>query len=80
MAPPGNGLRRNAGGATLQTLNRLFPRGNYFTEAALLGPQNFFDAHRVSALNLPHRGWSISAPTSIGAKASTTGSTHRAVP
>jgi hypothetical protein len=29
----------------LQTLNPLFPRGNYFTEAALLGPQNFFDAH-----------------------------------
>jgi hypothetical protein len=31
--------------ANLQTLNPLFPRGNYFTEAALLGPQNFFDAH-----------------------------------
>jgi hypothetical protein len=36
---------RSAHNADLQTLNPLFPRGNYFTEAALLGPQNFFDLH-----------------------------------
>ncbi|MEM9012484.1 MAG: alginate export family protein [Pseudomonadota bacterium] len=29
----------------LQTFNPLFPRGNYFSEAAVLGPQNFFNAH-----------------------------------
>lgn len=29
----------------LQTLNPLFPRGNYFSELGLLGPQNFFNAH-----------------------------------
>jgi len=27
----------------LATFNPLYPRGNYFTEAALLGPQNFMD-------------------------------------
>ena len=36
---------RDADSADLQTLNPLFPRGNYFTEASLLGPQNFFDVH-----------------------------------
>lgn len=35
----------NANDRDLETLNPLFPRGNYFTEAALLGPQNFFDVH-----------------------------------
>jgi len=36
---------RNANSADLQTFNPLFPRGTYFTEASLLGPQNFIDAH-----------------------------------
>jgi hypothetical protein len=36
---------RSTNNANLQTLNPLFPRGNYFTEASLLGPQNFFDVH-----------------------------------
>ncbi|MEM7641842.1 MAG: alginate export family protein [Pseudomonadota bacterium] len=31
--------------ADLQTFNPLFPRGNYFSEAAILGPRNFFNAH-----------------------------------
>jgi hypothetical protein len=29
----------------LQTFNPLFPRGNYFSELALLGPFNFFNIH-----------------------------------
>lgn len=36
---------RDTNSASLQTLNPLFPHGNYFTEASLLGPQNFFDIH-----------------------------------
>lgn len=34
---------RNPNNRDLQTFNPLFPRGNYFTEASLLGPQNFID-------------------------------------
>jgi len=44
--------------ANLQTLNPLFPRGNYFTEAALLGPQNFFDVHPCLQLH-PASMWSF---------------------
>jgi hypothetical protein len=40
----------------LQTLNPLFPRGNYFTEASLLGPQNFFDVHPCLRLQ-PFAKW-----------------------
>ena len=29
----------------LETFNPLFPRGNYFSELALLGPRNFFNVH-----------------------------------
>jgi len=29
----------------LQTFNPLFPRGNYFSEDSILGPQNFYNAH-----------------------------------
>lgn len=42
----------------LQTLNPLFPRGNYFTEASLLGPQNFIDVHPCLRLQ-PSQGWTI---------------------
>ena len=42
----------------LQTLNPLFPRGNYFTEASLLGPQNFFDVHPCLRLQ-PSEAWLI---------------------
>jgi hypothetical protein len=31
--------------ADLQTFNPLFPRGNYFSELALLGPRNFYNLH-----------------------------------
>ncbi len=49
---------RNANDAHLQTLNPLFPRGNYFTEAALLGPQNFIDLHPCLRLQ-PSKEWSV---------------------
>ena len=42
----------------LETLNPLFPRGNYFTEASLLGPQNFFDVHPCLQLR-PFKNWSF---------------------
>ena len=44
--------------ANLQTLNPLFPRGNYFTEASLLGPQNFFDVHPCLQLR-PFANWTF---------------------
>jgi hypothetical protein len=44
--------------ANLQTLNPLFSRGNYFTEAALLGPQNFIDVHPGFRLQ-PSDTWSF---------------------
>lgn len=31
--------------ADLETFNPLFPRGNYFSEAAVLGPRNFYNLH-----------------------------------
>lgn len=49
---------RSAAEADLQTLNPLFPRGNYFTEAGLLGPQNFFDLHPCLRLQ-PSKDWSL---------------------
>jgi len=48
----------NADKSDLQTLNPLFPRGNYFTEASLLGPQNFFDTHPCLRLQ-PSEAWLI---------------------
>lgn len=49
---------RDPNNSDLQTLNPLFPRGNYFTEAALLGPQNFFDVHPCLQLR-PFPKWSF---------------------
>ena len=49
---------RNPQSANLQTLNPLFPRGNYFTEASLLGPQNFVDIHPSVRLQ-PSATWSV---------------------
>ena len=50
MGPARLGLRvavasgdNNENNPNLQTFNPLFVRGNYFTEAGLLSPQNFFD-------------------------------------
>jgi hypothetical protein len=36
---------RDPGDNSLQTFNPLFPRGNYFSEDATLGPRNFFNLH-----------------------------------
>ncbi|MGH8246440.1 MAG: alginate export family protein, partial [Gammaproteobacteria bacterium] len=49
---------RGTNSANLQTLNPLFPRGNYFTEASLLGPQNFWDVHPCLQLR-PFPKWSF---------------------
>ena len=49
---------RDASDEDLQTLNPLFPRGSYFTEASLLGPQNFFDVHPCLQLR-PFPKWSF---------------------
>ena len=49
---------QNANDEDLGTLNPLFPRGNYFTEASLLGPQNFFDVHPCLQLR-PSAKWSF---------------------
>lgn len=49
---------RDASNANLQTLNPLFPRGDYFTEAAMLGPQNFFDVHPCLQLR-PFPKWTF---------------------
>lgn len=49
---------RSAGSQDLETFNPLFPRGNYFTEASLLGPQNFFDIHPCLQLR-PFPQWTF---------------------
>ena len=42
------------------TFNALFPRGNYFSEAAVLGPRNFYNLHPKLELR-PGKAWSITA-------------------
>jgi hypothetical protein len=42
---------RNPGSTESHSHNPLFPRGNYFTEAGLLGPKNFFMRTPVFAFN-----------------------------
>ncbi|MEL7000787.1 MAG: alginate export family protein, partial [Pseudomonadota bacterium] len=41
----------------LGTFNPLFPRGNYFSEAAVLGPRNFFNVNPTVEIS-PAPGWS----------------------
>jgi hypothetical protein len=36
---------RNRNDPHLQTFHPLYPRGNYFSEDSILGPQNFYNAH-----------------------------------
>jgi hypothetical protein len=36
---------RDPNSKSLQSFNALFPRGNYFSHLALLGPRNFFNVH-----------------------------------
>ncbi|SMF03713.1 Alginate export [Tistlia consotensis] len=45
---------------TLGTFNPLFPRGNYFSEAAVLGPRNFFNLHPGVELS-PSDDWTVTA-------------------
>ena len=37
--------------ADLETFNPLYPRGNYFSELALLGPRNFYNLHPFLTVN-----------------------------
>ncbi len=46
--------------ADLGTFNPLFPRGNYFSEAAVLGPRNFFNLHPFVTVR-PTEAWSLTA-------------------
>jgi len=45
---------RNPNDPNLESFNAIFPRGNYFSELALLGPRNFFNIHPFLTLNFPH--------------------------
>jgi hypothetical protein len=44
----------------LETFNPLYPRGNYFSEDSILGPQNFYNAHVFLALH-PANAWTVTA-------------------
>lgn len=44
----------------LMTFNPLFPRGNYFSEAAILGPRNFVNVHPFISVT-PHEKLSLTA-------------------
>lgn len=49
---------RDRDDAKLETFNPLFPRGNYFSELALLGPRNFYNVHPFVTLH-PHPDLSL---------------------
>jgi len=49
---------RDPANPDLETFNPLFPRGNYFSEDAILGPQNFYNAHVFLTLHVSQT-WSI---------------------
>ena len=42
----------------LESFHPLFPRGNYFSEAAILGPQNFYNMHVFLTLD-PSDTWTL---------------------
>lgn len=48
----------------LGTFNPLFPRGNYFSEAAVFGPRNFYNFHTFLNL-LPNPDWSLTADLNL---------------
>lgn len=48
----------------LGTFNPLFPRGNYFSEAAVLGPRNFFNVHPYVTVS-PAPGWSLTSDVNV---------------
>ena len=43
-----------------RTFNPLFPRGNYFSEDATLGPLNFYNTHLFLTVH-PSPAWSLTA-------------------
>ncbi|MGH7338468.1 MAG: alginate export family protein, partial [Myxococcota bacterium] len=43
---------RNPSSPKLETFNPLFPRGSYFGEASLIGPQNHMDLHPMLELHV----------------------------
>jgi hypothetical protein len=51
---------RDAEDPSLQTFNPLFPRGNYFSHLAMLGPRNFFNVHPRIEFS-PHSQVNLSA-------------------
>jgi hypothetical protein len=51
---------RDAADPDLGTFNPIFPRGNYFSEAAVLGPRNFFNIHPFVTVR-PTEDWSLTA-------------------
>jgi hypothetical protein len=50
----------NPADANLGTFNALFPRGNYFSQAAVLGPRNFLNIHPFVTVR-PTEAWSLTA-------------------
>ena len=44
----------------LGTFNPMYPRGNYFSEAAVFGPRNFYNIHTFVNM-LPSDAWSLTA-------------------
>lgn len=54
----------NPTGRGLRTFNPLFPRGNYFSELALLGPRNFFNINPSLSLSL-HRDVTLTGGVSF---------------
>jgi hypothetical protein len=48
----------------LGTFNPIFPRGNYFSQAAVLGPRNFFNLHPFVTVR-PARDWSVTADLNL---------------
>lgn len=51
---------RNPNGKNLQTFNPLFPKGAYFSESGLIGPQNHIDVHPGIELH-PTRAVTVNA-------------------
>ena len=50
----------DADDSELGTFNPMYPRGNYFSEAAVFGPRNFYNFHTFVNL-LPDDSWSLTA-------------------
>jgi len=51
---------KNRNNSDLESFNAIFPRGNYFSEAAVLGPRNFYNFHPFLTIH-PDNNWSITA-------------------